>query len=322
MPHANPPALYIDWRSKDMGSGLKLPLVAGVVIVASLAMLAIVQGSPPTPHLFYGSVLINGEDAPVGTVISAEVGGMPQGTTTVTTAGQYGGPGAEDDKLVVSDPGTILFYVQGVPANETSTFSSGAVTELPLTFPTVDTTVLVPLVEGLNLITIPVTPETPLTSGDVMDQINAQGGDAFLALHWDLPFQTFRTQVVGTGTFEFNVMPGLGFFIFINAGGVPTSGGWDVTGLPITAGVPINFVEGLNLIGVPFSSTPYTSGQLMNAINAAGGDAFLALHWDLDFQTFRTQVVGTGTFEFDVVAGLGFFIFINTGGVPPSPFVP
>ena len=131
-----------------------------------------------------------------------------------------------------------------------------------------------------------------------------------------------KTQVVGFGTNEFNVVPGLGFFIFINTGGVPGSGGWQVTGLPTTASVPITFVEGLNLIGVPFSASPYTSGQFMTAINGAGGNVSLALSWDTTFQQFKTQVVGFGTNEFNIVSDLGFFIFVNTGGVPPSPFVP
>ena len=118
-------------------------------MVVSVTTPAMVQ-PPPIPHSFYGAVEINGEPAPVGTQVEARGAGVLTGVSgnpiTVTQAGQYGGPGGFDPKLVVQGEiaeGTpIYFYVNGAPAQcavtggpwqESYPFSSGAVTELNLT---------------------------------------------------------------------------------------------------------------------------------------------------------------------------------------------
>jgi len=90
------------------------------------------------PHPFYGTVAIDNSPAPVGTVITADVGGVVCGSITTTVEGQYGGPGALDEKLMVQgaiqDGTTIYFYAGGHEADETYAFSQGAdPTELNLT---------------------------------------------------------------------------------------------------------------------------------------------------------------------------------------------
>ena len=119
-------------------------------IVASVTAPAVAQPPPPIPHSFYGAVEINGAPAPVGTEVEARgtevLTGVSGNPLTVTQAGQYGGPGGFDPKLVVQGQvaaGTpIEFYVDGVraecavpggPWEESYPFSSGAVTELNLT---------------------------------------------------------------------------------------------------------------------------------------------------------------------------------------------
>jgi len=90
------------------------------------------------PHPFYGTVTIQGSPAPVGTVITADIGGVVCGSITTTVEGQYGSPDALDEKLVVQGPiqdgATIHFYADGHEADETYPFSQGAdPTELNLT---------------------------------------------------------------------------------------------------------------------------------------------------------------------------------------------
>ena len=308
-----------------MARGRKVSIAASIAVAATLAALAVVHGQTPAPpHLFYGTVMINSEPAPVGTVVTAEVGGVLQDSTTVTVAGEYGGPAAQDLKLVVSDNGTIDFFADGHPADQTAQFQSGVVTELDLTVEIVEVTIVVPLVEGLNLISLPAQPDPPITSSDMMQQIIDQGGSASLALNWRTDIQQFRTQVQGFPTNEFGIPPGLGFFVFIGPARVPPSGGWSVTGQPIGTPVGLDLVSGLNLIGVPYTDRPcgYNSSELMQAIVDAGGDATLALNWRTDIQQFRTQVQGFPTNEFDVVPELGFFVFIGAGGPPPGEFLP
>ena len=95
------------------------------------------------PHAFYGDLNIDGEAAPVGTVVSAMVNGVESGSVTTWEVGKYGwGIGAPPDEasanlLVqgehISHGDTIEFYVNGVKAYQTTEFQSGELTQLDLT---------------------------------------------------------------------------------------------------------------------------------------------------------------------------------------------
>jgi len=58
---------------------------------------------PSTPASYYGNVTIDGEPAPAGTEIEAVVDGELKGNITIGEAGEYGGPDALDEKLLVSN---------------------------------------------------------------------------------------------------------------------------------------------------------------------------------------------------------------------------
>ena len=96
------------------------------------------------PHQFYGDVTIGGEAAPLGTVVSAKVDGIESGYVTTWELGKYGWglPGAPDydyqaNLLVqgehIGNGDLIEFYVNGVKADQTSTFQSDTKTSLDLT---------------------------------------------------------------------------------------------------------------------------------------------------------------------------------------------
>jgi len=82
-------------------------------------------------HGFYGTVSVNGRDAPVGTVISARVAGVESGNWTVTDPGRYA--------LVVQNGiargAEIDFYVADQKADQTFAYQDGLTTELDLTAP-------------------------------------------------------------------------------------------------------------------------------------------------------------------------------------------
>jgi len=87
------------------------------------------NGVPALPHAFYGSVTINGESAPVGTVISAGGAGVESGTlqnpVTTTVEGSYG-MGGGLKLLVQAEAGsTVTFYVNGISTGQTASFQSG-----------------------------------------------------------------------------------------------------------------------------------------------------------------------------------------------------
>ncbi|MFU8796097.1 MAG: CFI-box-CTERM domain-containing protein [Dehalococcoidia bacterium] len=87
------------------------------------------QDYPDPGHGFYGAVKVNGQDAAVGTVISARVGGVEYGHWTVTSPGQY----ALVVQGEIADDATIDFYVNDQKADQTFSFHDGWTTELDLT---------------------------------------------------------------------------------------------------------------------------------------------------------------------------------------------
>jgi hypothetical protein len=149
-------------------------LLCPLIIVALLLCAIPAYADIPTmPHPFYGTVTIDESPAAVGTVVTAKVGGVQCGSITTTVAGQYGGSGAFDEKLLVSGEiatgATISFYVNDVDTTQTYAFSPGAdPTELNLTAePPDDTTP--PTVNITALSPDPTNDNTPTFTGTATD---------------------------------------------------------------------------------------------------------------------------------------------------------
>jgi hypothetical protein len=94
-----------------------LALLAVMILPASLAS---AQSPPGLPAIFWGSITINGSNAPVGTQVTAKINDVQQGSYTVSTAGSYG------DMLVQNgnEGDTVQFYINGSPA-QTAVFHPG-----------------------------------------------------------------------------------------------------------------------------------------------------------------------------------------------------
>ena len=126
----------------------KLRLALGGLIIMFLllgASPALADG-PTLPHAFYGTVAIGDHDAPVDSVVSAEVGGLDCGSYTIGVAGHYGNLDERDYLIVqgdISNGDSITFYVNGVVADTFTFEAGGGPTQLNLTVPetppTVDT---------------------------------------------------------------------------------------------------------------------------------------------------------------------------------------
>ncbi|MDZ7731158.1 MAG: putative metal-binding motif-containing protein [Natrialbaceae archaeon] len=104
----------------------------------------VIEGPDPVPESYYGTLDINGTDAPAGTTVTARIDGTVVGSLTTNTMGQYGGAGPFQEKLSVagsaSDVGeSIEFHVDPagdlIPgfAAQNATFSPDNQTELNLT---------------------------------------------------------------------------------------------------------------------------------------------------------------------------------------------
>lgn len=127
--------------------------MAIIVVACGLCWHFTAQGAaaqpPPPPHAFFGEVTVDGQAAPVGTVIESRGEGIrvdiPGNPITTTVAGRYGGPFIQELKLIVQGQATdglaLEFYVNGrraecaVPGGSwqpTFPYQAGAVTALNL----------------------------------------------------------------------------------------------------------------------------------------------------------------------------------------------
>jgi hypothetical protein len=104
-----------------------LALVAVLALTLSLSAVASAQDIPP--HVFVGTVKVDGKVAPKGTRITAMIGGEEKGFVWVYERGEYG-------PLYVEDPtngSVVTFRVGDLAADQTVTWKKGGATILDLT---------------------------------------------------------------------------------------------------------------------------------------------------------------------------------------------
>ena len=124
------------------GIGIRRAALVGVIGILMLSVSAtmVVRADLTYPDSLYGTVTVDGVDAPIGTIVRGEivgaVGSPGEGSITVTEAGKYGGPGGFDPKLEIitdshnDDGKPIKFYVKRpsdtveIEANENATCNS------------------------------------------------------------------------------------------------------------------------------------------------------------------------------------------------------
>lgn len=103
-----------------------LALLVGVVLLLALPAVASAQSVPP--HVFIGTVFVNGLPANQGTPLVAMIGGVEAGRTTVGSQGKYG------PLLVNQGSGTeVTFTIGTLTADQTATWEQGGGSVLDLT---------------------------------------------------------------------------------------------------------------------------------------------------------------------------------------------
>ena len=106
-------------------------LVSLAMVTLALVLLAppAYAQPPPMPHSFYGTIKLNGSDAPTSTTVTAKFAGEVCGTYITTEDGKYGDLMTSDYLSVTYDGlhsgDTINFYVNGVNTNQTASFVPG-----------------------------------------------------------------------------------------------------------------------------------------------------------------------------------------------------
>jgi hypothetical protein len=126
-----------------------LPVLLLILCVLAQGMDTVAAAGPPPvpPHVFYGSVYINGSASSAGTIVSAYVDGILNYQATTDSQGRYGYASA----FYVTDATSgqaVSFYVNGQLAPQVAVFSIGSVNRLDLTV-----SICIPLSVTTNLAT-------------------------------------------------------------------------------------------------------------------------------------------------------------------------
>jgi len=187
---------------------MKIKLLIISIICTAIVLPVFVLAAPPQlPHILYGNATNNGNNVPVNTVIIAKVGGIEKGRITVSTAGQYGGSGALDEKLLVqgniANGAVVSFYIGDNSASQTVNFSSGSIQQLNLTFTTTTTT---PPSGGSAITSTPPTTKTGDANNDgKVDIIDFN----LLMVNWGNNPTNLAADLNGDGKvdiFDFNIL--------------------------------------------------------------------------------------------------------------------
>ncbi len=124
-------------------------LIVGLVLLSAAVAAPVVaqdDDPPPLPASYYGAIEFNGEPAPAGITIEAEVNGEVVGSITTDDSGEYGGPTVADDKLLAEGDHSgaeVRFFVSGDGFDRTEAdtdpdeviWESGAVAQVDLSVP-------------------------------------------------------------------------------------------------------------------------------------------------------------------------------------------
>jgi hypothetical protein len=223
-------------------------------------------------HGFHGTVKINGVNADIGTVISAQVAGTEYGNWTVTTPGQY--------VLIVQgeiDEGaTIHFYVDGQEADQIFPFHDGWTTTLHLTVTTPPATydLTMAVAPGGSGTATDLTNASPYTAGTGVS-IKAEAATGYRFVNWTAPAGTFGNATAAETTFTMpaeavtvtaNFVPVYALTMAVAPGGSGTA--TDLTNAsPYTAGTGVN-IKAVAAAGYRFANWTAPAGTFGNA-NAA-----------------------------------------------------
>jgi len=152
----------------------------------------------------------------------------------------------------------------------------------------------IPFIVGWNLITIPV--ETGWYASDLANNITG----CELVSWFDAENQTFRTHIAGVPGYDFPLLGGWGYFVYVNVNSTFT-----VVGAPIM-NVSVPLEVDWNMIGWYHD---YNTTASSIAENITGCE--LVSWFDAENQTYRTHIAGVPGYDFTVTCGMGLFVYTN-----------
>ncbi len=152
-------------------------------------------------------------------------------------------------------------------------------------------------------------PAPAFTAQSFLNNLNGQGANCTEIDRWNNSgWESYHLTLGGT---NFTVQPGQGYFV-----NCTTLANWQLTGAPITTGLPLTLQPGWNLLAVPHSASSYQAQSLLLAIAAQGGSCNEIDHWrNSGWESYHLTLGGT---TFSIVADEGYFVQCSTA----STFTP
>jgi hypothetical protein len=125
----------LSWKGLAGGA---LAAVVALLLASFATSLHSAEAQPPSPpNRFFGSVTLDGAPAAAGTVVTAQIGGVECGSTTVVTGETFAYivDAVSDGEIsgCGSAGATVSFLVGGNTADQTASWTSGDFTQLDLT---------------------------------------------------------------------------------------------------------------------------------------------------------------------------------------------
>jgi hypothetical protein len=110
-----------------------------VILLITGLYIGTVAAIPVIPEEWYGSVVLDGNPAPAGTVIIVQVNGNNSGQLTTTEQGLYGSQTGQNnlfaqinDQEFTKGTPTVTFLVNGIQADQAVPYQSGNLTNLDI----------------------------------------------------------------------------------------------------------------------------------------------------------------------------------------------
>ena len=132
---------------KNMNVIMRVLIIPIIIVLTGLILTVPVSALLQLPHAFYGNVTINGEPAPIGTMVEARGQGIRVGISgnpiLTSVVGKYGTAGVGTKLIVqgeeIEGNPVIYFYINGHLADQTYVWQTEEITQLNLSVTISDT---------------------------------------------------------------------------------------------------------------------------------------------------------------------------------------
>jgi kumamolisin len=206
-------------------------------------------------------------------------------------------------------------------ATNTPTTATASPTATETATPTPVQTSTVPLAAGWNLITLPLSPTTPLDAHTVLASLISMTHGRYTELDSYTNGQVAPSLYddpgdnLGIGGADFTLQPGQGYALYTD-----TAGSITVAGTPITTAMPFTLATGWNLVGFPDAgTTTYMAYDVLTTLLAATHGSYAEIDSYSNGQFSPSAFddpgdhLGLGGTNFTLQSGQGYALYTDAG---------